>query len=92
MKPNLKIADAGNVAVPAYLALLKKGYVVRCDRGVGDPGETWIAESDTTELLAGDTLALLGLAALAESRGPDWKASDEQIQDFLKTFGYEDVI
>jgi hypothetical protein len=87
----LKIADAGNVTVPAFLTLQQRGYVVRCERSADGTRETWIAESDTTELLADDPVALLGLAALAESRGTDWKASDSQIQEFLKKFGYDDV-
>ncbi len=87
----LKIADAGNVTVPAFLTLQQKGYVVRSERSADGTRDTWVAESDTTELLAADPVVFLGLAALAESRSRDWKASDSQIQEFLKKFGYDDV-
>lgn len=83
-----KIADAGNTMVPAYLVLLAKGYSVRCDgRLFGPSEETWIAEDAHRILMAGDTVTLLGLAALAEARGEDWKASDEEIDRFLAEFG-----
>ena len=49
MKPKLNICDAGNVVVPAYLALLYMGYDVKCEN-VGSDCETWIAESDTAIL------------------------------------------
>lgn len=87
MKPKLMISDAGNVDVPAYLTLLQRGYAVRCKMSDDGTEELWIAENSTTELRADDPVALLGLAALVESRGTDWKASDEQIDEFLKRFG-----
>jgi hypothetical protein len=90
MKSKLKIADAGNVTVPAFLALEQRGYSVRCERSDDGSHETWIAESAYAELLAENLLALLGLAALAEARGSDWKASDAQIEDFLQKYGYDD--
>jgi hypothetical protein len=34
-------------------------------------------------------LTLLGLVALYETRGPEWQASDEQIERFLAEFGDE---
>ena len=90
MKFKIKIADAGNVTVPAFLALKQRGYLVRCDRCDEASEETWIAENADTELLADDLLALLGLAALVESRGSDWKASDAQIEEFLQKYGHDD--
>ena len=88
MKHKLNISGAGNVVVPAYLALQKLGYSVRCENPASGH-EPWIAESDTTILSADDVVILLGLATLAQSRGEHWHASDAEIQDFLKKFGYE---
>ena len=88
MKSKLNISGAGNVVVPAYLALQKMGYIVRCENPVSDH-EIWIAENDSTILSADDVVILLGLATLAQSRGEHWQASDEEIQDFLKKCGYE---
>jgi hypothetical protein len=73
-----------NVTVPAYLALRERGYRVR--RESGESEETWIAENKGIKLIANDIVALLGLAAVAESRGADWKASDGEIDDFLQRF------
>jgi hypothetical protein len=80
------IADAGNVRVPAYLTLLAKGYGVRCEKQNGIAADTWYAENETVRLVAEDPLVLLGLAAMFEARGSDWKASDRQIEDFLDRF------
>ena len=90
MKQKLHISGAGNVVVPAYLALLQMGYRVRCEKQ-STGSETWIAESDTTILSADDVVILLGLAKLAELRGEHWRATDAEIQDFLTKFGYEPV-
>lgn len=87
----LRIANAGNVTVPAFLELQKRGYDVRCEKSDDGSRETWLAESDAAQLLADDPVALLGLAALAESRGANWRAADSQIDDFLKRFVYHDV-
>lgn len=88
MKPT--IADAGNTLVPAYLALLARGYAVRRDEAASlGPEELWIAEDAHRVLMAGDPLTLLGLAAMVETRGEDWPASDEEIDRFLAEFGYD---
>lgn len=66
MKPKLKLADAGNVTVPAWLALQQKGYSVRCQMMAESSAETWVAENDKVELVADGPVTLLGLAALYE--------------------------
>ena len=90
MKQKLRISGAGNVMVPAYLALQQMGYRVRCEKQNTEP-ETWIAESDTAIFSAPDVVMLLGLAKLGELRGEHWQASDTEIQDFLSKFGYNHV-
>ena len=80
------IANAGNVVVPAYLALRGKGYSVHRERHSDGREETWLAENGSIRVIAEDPVALLGLVAMAESRGNDWKASDQQIETFLKEF------
>jgi len=88
--PKFTIANAGNVVVPAYLTLLAKGYTVRHEIHPKTGCETWYAENDSVRLIGEDPLALLGLAGIAEIRGNDWKALDDQIQSFLREFGLED--
>ena len=90
MKQKLHISGAGNVVVPAYLALQQMGYSVRCEKQSTE-AETWIAESDTATFSAPDVIMLLGLAKLGELRGEHWQASDAEIQDFLSKFGYDRV-
>jgi hypothetical protein len=88
MKHKLHISGSGNVVVPAYLALQQMGYRVRCKK-LASEEETWIAENDAVVVSAPDIVMLLGLARLGELRGEHWQASDTEIQDFLKKFGYK---
>lgn len=88
MNSKLRLVDAGNVVVPAFLTLLERGYSVRSEKSEDSSVETWIAERDSTELLARDPVTLLGLAAIIETRGHGWMASDDQIEDFLHQFGF----
>ena len=84
----MNLNAAGNVVVPAYLALLAKGFDVRCERSP-DGSENWIAEGTKGRFAADDVIALLGVVGVAETRGVDWRASDSEIDAFLKKFGYE---
>ena len=86
MKPTL--ADAANTIVPAYLTLLQRGVsVYRQPSAVTDSGMLWVAEDAGHRFVAEDLLVLLGLVALHETRGPQWQASDEEIERFLAEFG-----
>lgn len=85
MKPTL--ATAPNTLIPAYLALLQRGLSVHRDQSSesGHPAY-WVAEDPGRRFIAEDTLTLLGLVALAETRGPEWQATDEEIDRFLADF------
>ena len=86
MGGGVTIAAAGNVLVPALLALRAKGY--RVTRLVGQPGpaEMWRAEKAGEAFIAEDTLTLLGLVALYEARGDGWPAADADIDAFFAEF------
>ena len=87
MRAKIKIADAANVMVPAYLTLLQKGFTVRwCNINDDPEQELWFAEDATREFVADGPVALLGLVCVHEARGNDWQASDEQIEDFLSKY------
>jgi hypothetical protein len=83
----MRLAIAGNVVVPAVLLLEEHGFaVVR----MSDPsGETWTAQRGTIELSGEDPVQLLGLAALADARGENWHATDQQIDDVMRRFGLD---
>jgi hypothetical protein len=81
------LTTAGNVLVPAYLALRQLGYEVRLEQG-DDGRETWWATRHGLSLSADDPLALLGLHGLRQERGPDWKGTDDEIHAFLERFGH----
>jgi hypothetical protein len=83
MKPT--IADAANTQVPAFLALKAKGFRVFRSKMVGTE-EEWVAKSSEIKYVADDVLAFLGLVAMYEERGTNWKATDAQIEAFLKEF------
>ena len=76
----MRLAAAGNLLTPAYLTLLAKGFAVRSE------GELMIAEKGADLFLAYDPIELLGVIAVAEVRGEDWQASDEEIKDFMERF------
>ncbi|MGC2778957.1 MAG: hypothetical protein WA418_25330 [Bradyrhizobium sp.] len=78
------IAAAGNTEVPAYLTLIKLGYDI--DRRMQGDDELWIAEQGPLQLVAHSPPQLLGLALLYSERGPDWAASDGEIDAFLARF------
>ena len=86
MKSKFTIAGAGNVVVPAFLTLQQRGYTVRREQQA-DGGQTWVAENGTVELRSEDPVTLLALAAIAETRGEQWRASDREIQTFLDEYG-----
>lgn len=81
------IRNCGNTLVPAYLALQSKGYRVWWDRGNSAPvDETWYAEGSLGAFVGDDPIELLGLVAMRELRGAEWKASDEQIDEFMAKY------
>jgi len=77
----MRLAAAANLLTPAYLAILDRGYSVREDGGL-----LFATRGDDT-FMAEDTILLLGVIALAEARGENWRATDEQIADFVARFG-----
>jgi hypothetical protein len=81
------IGNAANALIPAYLALQSKGYRVSWKRGDSSPDdETWFAEGPLGSFTAEDPVELLGLVAMREERGASWKASDEQIDEFMAKY------
>lgn len=83
------LAAAANTLIPAYLALLQRGLSVSRHPSLVTESEEeyWVAENADCRFIAEDPLMLLGLVALRETRGADWKASDEEIERFLAEFG-----
>ena len=82
----MNLNAAGNVVVPAYLALLAKGYVLRCERPSNE-SEFWVAEGPLGRFGADDLITLLGVVGVAETRGETWPASDSEIESFLNRHG-----
>ncbi|MFC5456998.1 hypothetical protein [Prosthecobacter fluviatilis] len=79
------ITAAGNVEVPAYLALQELGFAI--DRRFLENGtEMWVATSDAFLFSAPSPLELLGLCLMRQTRGPNWKADNNQINGYLSTY------
>jgi hypothetical protein len=79
------ITIAGNVEVPAFLALQQLGFAL--ERKVhSEDREFWIATRGDTSFSATSTLELLGLCLMRSTRGEEWKASDEEIDSYLRTY------
>jgi hypothetical protein len=79
----MHISAAANVVVPAYLAILSKGYKI----APGGVQNGLVATRGDDSFLADDPITLLGLIAMAELRGARWHASDQEIDDYLMRFG-----
>jgi hypothetical protein len=80
------ISAAGNTEVPAYLVLKAKGYQITVTSIKGSQEQTWSAENDRVCLRAEGPIELLGMVSMYEKRGSSWRASDEEIDDFVKRF------
>ena len=81
------LLNSGNTQVPAYLALVQRGYSVRRERAADEHGnEWWVAQGALGRFGAEDTVSLLGIVALAETRGENWPAPDDAIDRFMEQF------
>lgn len=86
------ITAAGNTEVPAFLAIKALGFDVERRFLDGDPErELWVARSEQAQFSAGSPLELLGLYAMRSQRGQSWKASDDEITNFLRDY-YPDAL
>ncbi len=75
------LADAANMMIPAYLAILSKGYDIRIF------GNLMIAQRGDKSFTADGPVALLGLIKMVEARGEAWAAADAEIENFVELFG-----
>ena len=79
------ITAAGNVEMPAYLALQQLGFAVE-RRILENSDELWVASNSTSMFSAPSPLELLGLYAMRETRGLNWKADNDQINGYLAAY------
>ena len=93
-KLKLMIREAGNTWNPALNVLRKKGYKlwIEPDKDETDPYTDWRAEKDGRRFSATDPNILLGLVAMQELRGDDWRhqESDTDIYAELYSEAYPD--
>ena len=73
----MKISTAGNVIVPAILAIESMGYSIKWDDKIV------VAVKDDDQYCADDPLSLLGLIKLVETRSWEWGATDAEIEATL---------
>jgi hypothetical protein len=79
------IGAAGNVEVPAYLALQALDCVITREfKENGD--EQWLATRGHCRYMAEGPIELLGIVAMHLKRGNNWKAEDAEIEQFVRTF------
>jgi hypothetical protein len=74
------IADAANLMSPAYLTIVAKGYAVHMD------GDLMVASKGDDRFIADVPVALLGVIVVGETRGENWRASDDEIAGFMSLF------
>lgn len=70
------LSEAMNAYDPALETLQSQGYSLFGEFEGEDGAQTWIAERTDVRLSAGTPLALLGLAALWNERGVEWRRRD----------------
>ena len=86
------ITAAGNTEVPAFLAINALGFHAERRFLDGDrEREFRVARNDQWQFSASSPLELLGLFAMRSQRGQSWKASDDEINDFLRRY-YPDAL
>ena len=79
----VKIASAGNSDTVCYGALIQKGYSVSII--VNSSGRTgqYKAEKDQMIFIGDSPIETLGLVALYELRGEDWRNTQEEFDAFI---------
>jgi len=77
----MHLSAAANLLALAYLSILSKGYAVQVEGGL------MVAVRGADRFSADGPVELLGVIAVAETRGENWQATDEEIDDFLSRFG-----
>jgi hypothetical protein len=88
----MKVSEAGNTIIPAYLTLVDKGYKVeRVLIESNDSTALWRAVKANNEFNASDPLTLLGIVAMAEHRGEDWKPKMDESQEFIEKYLNEKI-
>ncbi|CAB1075436.1 hypothetical protein D1AOALGA4SA_3256 [Olavius algarvensis Delta 1 endosymbiont] len=85
MKNIETIANAGNTEVPCFLATKSLGFRFSKLHEKTDQ-ELWVAENQEIRFVASNQLELLGLIYMRELRGKNWKASDEEIDNYLSKY------
>lgn len=71
--------------VPAILALESQGWQLEHTSDGIDAA--WIARRGMAELFGEDPLQLLALAAITDTRGTDWEASELEVEQAVRRFG-----
>jgi len=80
----MKIASAGNSDTAAYSALIAKGYSLSV-RLKSDKKTGWyIAKLDGHEFIGDSPIETLGLTAMFEQRGEDWKPTNLEVEKFTE--------
>ncbi len=84
------VTAAGNVEVPAYLALGQLGFEI--ERQIfGNGTEWWVARKGDEIFSAESPLGILGLCLISQVRGEEWMATDEEINSYLLKY-YPDAL
>ncbi len=76
------IIAAGNIEVPAYLAIGQLGFEIERQVSENDK-EWWVARKGDEMFSAGSPLDILGLCLMRQIRGEEWKATDQEIDSYL---------
>jgi len=80
----VRIASAGNADTAAFFALNAKGYSVSVRLKSDNKTGWYVATLGENEFIGESPIETLGLIALFEQRGENWKPTDQEVDRFTE--------
>ena len=80
----MRIATAGNSNTAAFCALISKGYTLSVKLKSDKKTGWYIAKLGANEFIGNSPIETLGLIAMFEKRGDDWKPTNKEVEEFTE--------
>ena len=78
----MRITSAGNSDTAAFCALISKGYTLSVKLKSDNKTGWYIAKLGTNEFIGDSPIETLGLIAMFDQRGEDWKPTNKEVEEF----------
>ena len=80
----MRIATAGNSDTADFCALLSKGCTLSVKLKSDKKTGWYIAKLGANEFIGNSPIETLGLIAMFEQRGDDWKPTNKEVEEFTE--------